>query len=118
MRTTSQSESTRVPPVTALRSPPLSRMTGALSPVIGALVDRGDAFDDFAVAGNDVARFDEHDVALAQRRAPTTIVTARVARGSASFFAGDVARAPCAARRPAPCRALRPSPRRSSRRAR
>ena len=34
MRTTSQSERTRVPPVTALRSPPLSRMTGALSPVM------------------------------------------------------------------------------------
>ena len=34
MRTTSQSESTRVPPVTLLRSPPLSRMTGALSPVM------------------------------------------------------------------------------------
>ncbi len=34
MRTMSQSESTRVPPVTALRSPPLSRMTGALSPVM------------------------------------------------------------------------------------
>ena len=33
IRTTSQSERTRVPPVTALRSPPLSRMTGALSPV-------------------------------------------------------------------------------------
>jgi hypothetical protein len=33
-RTTSQSDSTRVPPVTALRSPPLSRMTGALSPVM------------------------------------------------------------------------------------
>jgi hypothetical protein len=33
-RTISQSESTRVPPVTALRSPPLSRITGALSPVI------------------------------------------------------------------------------------
>ena len=32
--TTSQSESTRVPPVTVLRSPPLSRITGALSPVI------------------------------------------------------------------------------------
>ena len=32
-RTTSQSESTLVPPVTALRSPPDSRMTGALSPV-------------------------------------------------------------------------------------
>ena len=32
-RTISQSESRRVPPVTALRSPPDSRMTGALSPV-------------------------------------------------------------------------------------
>ena len=30
----SQSESTWVPPVTELLSPPLSRMTGALSPVI------------------------------------------------------------------------------------
>ena len=34
MRTTILSESTLVPPVTALRSPPLSRMTGADSPVI------------------------------------------------------------------------------------
>src|SRR6266487_397144 len=34
IRTTIQSESTRVPPVTALRSPPLSRMTGADSPVM------------------------------------------------------------------------------------
>ncbi len=33
-RTISRSESTRVPPVTALRSPPLSRITGALSPVM------------------------------------------------------------------------------------
>ena len=32
-RTTSQSESSLVPPVTALRSPPDSRITGALSPV-------------------------------------------------------------------------------------
>jgi hypothetical protein len=32
-RTTSQSDMMRVPPVTALRSPPLSRTTGALSPV-------------------------------------------------------------------------------------
>ncbi len=31
---TIRSESTLVPPVTALRSPPLSRMTGALSPVM------------------------------------------------------------------------------------
>ena len=34
MRTTMRSESTRVPPVTALRSPPDSRTTGADSPVI------------------------------------------------------------------------------------
>ncbi len=34
MRTTIRSESTLVPPVTALRSPPDSRMTGADSPVI------------------------------------------------------------------------------------
>ena len=34
MRTTISSDSTRVPPVTALRSPPLSRMTGADSPVM------------------------------------------------------------------------------------
>ena len=34
MRTRIWSESTRVPPVTALRSPPLSRMTGADSPVM------------------------------------------------------------------------------------
>ena len=34
MRTTMRSDSTRVPPVTALRSPPDSRMTGALSPVM------------------------------------------------------------------------------------
>ena len=34
MRTVSSSESTLVPPVTALRSPPLSRMTGADSPVM------------------------------------------------------------------------------------
>ena len=32
--TTMRSDSTRVPPVTELRSPPLSRITGALSPVI------------------------------------------------------------------------------------
>ena len=34
MRMTSQSETTMVPPVTALRSPPASRMTGADSPVM------------------------------------------------------------------------------------
>ena len=33
-RTTSQSDTTRVPPVTEERSPPDSRITGALSPVM------------------------------------------------------------------------------------
>ena len=64
--TTMRSDSTRVPPVTALRSPPASRMTGADSPVIAELVDRRDALDDGAVAGDDVARLAHDDVALAQ----------------------------------------------------
>ncbi len=34
----------------------------------GAFVDRGDAFDHFAVAGNQIAGFDEHHVVLAQAR--------------------------------------------------
>ena len=34
----------------------------------GALVDRRDALDDFAVGGNDLARRDADDVALAERR--------------------------------------------------
>ena len=63
-RTISQSESTRVPPVTALRSPPASRITGALSPVIGAFVHRGDAFDHFAVGRDDVAGFDQDEIVL------------------------------------------------------
>ena len=45
MRTTSQSETTSVPPVTALRSPPLSRMTGADFAGHGGLVHAGDALD-------------------------------------------------------------------------
>ena len=44
-----QSETTVVPPVTAERSPPDSRMTGADFAGDRRLVDRGDAFDDLAV---------------------------------------------------------------------
>ena len=62
MRTLSQSETTRVPPVTAERSPPDSRMTGAELSGDGRLVDRGDALDRLAVGGNQVASFDEHDL--------------------------------------------------------
>ncbi len=66
MRMTIRSESTLVPPVTALRSPPLSRMTGALSPVIADSSTRRDALDHLAVAGDDVARLADDQVALAQ----------------------------------------------------
>ena len=112
MRTTIVSESTRVPPVTALRSPPASRMTGADSPVIAdSSTDRG-AFDDVAVGRDELAGLDAHEVAFAELRradhldrvSPTT----RLRRASRSSCA--------ASSRLAPCRALRPPPRRSSRR--
>ena len=71
MRTLSQSETTSVPPVTAERSPPdladdWRRFAGN-----GRLVDRGHAFDHFAVGRDDVSGLDQHDLAwreLACRR--------------------------------------------------
>ena len=57
--TTMRSERTRVPPVTPERSPPASRIDGGRFAGDGRLVDRGDAFDDFAVAGDDLARLDD-----------------------------------------------------------
>ncbi len=62
MRTRIQSERTCVPPVTAERSPPDSRMTGADSPVMAASLTRGDALDHLAVGRDGVARLDQHDV--------------------------------------------------------
>ncbi len=59
---------TRVPAVTAERSPPASRMTGALSPVMGRFVDAGDALDHFAVGGDQVVRLDEDDVTALELR--------------------------------------------------
>ena len=79
----------------------------------GGLVDRGDALDDVAVAGDDLAGDDEHDVALAQfargdllrrRRRP------RRWRASRSWCV--------AACRPGPCRGPPPSTSRSWRTAR
>ena len=72
MRTVIQSERTRVPPVTAERSPPDSRITGADSPVMADLVDRGDALDHLAVARDGVAGFDQHDVAELRARCAGT----------------------------------------------
>ena len=45
-----------MPPVTAERSPPDSRITGADSPVIADSSTDGDALDDVAVAGDELAR--------------------------------------------------------------
>jgi len=63
--TISQSESTLVPPVTALRSPPLSRMTGALSPVM-ALSSTEPRLRWPRHRWNDVTGLDQDDVVSAQ----------------------------------------------------
>ena len=91
MRTTIQSERTRVPPVTDERSPPDSRTTGADSPVIA---------DSFTVAapsitspsaGDEIAR-----LAPARRRPcaesmpGTSGPASRLRRGFSSFFAIDL----------------------------
>ena len=62
IRTTIWSDSTRVPPVTADRSPPDSRMTGADSPVIADSSTDGDALDDLAVARDHLAGRHHDDV--------------------------------------------------------
>ena len=64
--TTMRSDSTRVPPVTAERSPPASRMTGADSPVIADSSTDAMPSIDGAVAGDDLAGLDDDDVAAAQ----------------------------------------------------
>ena len=68
-RTTIRSESTRVPPVTALRSPPdfanhRRRFAGDRR-----LVDRRRAFEHLAVGGHELAGLDDEAVALAQAAA-------------------------------------------------
>ena len=70
MRTTMRSESTLVPPVTAERSPPLSRITGADSPVIADSSTEAMPSIDLAVAGDELAGLDDDEVALAQRATP------------------------------------------------
>ena len=68
MRTTMRSESTLVPPVTAERSPPLSRMTGADSPVIAD--SSTDAMPSMTSPSPGISSpgLDDDQVALAQRR--------------------------------------------------
>ena len=65
-----QSDSTRVPPVTLLRSPPLSRMTGR-SPVT-ALSSTEATPSITSPSPDHIAGLDQHDVVLAQSRARRT----------------------------------------------
>ena len=69
MRTRIQSDSTCVPPVTAERSPPDSRMTGADSPVMAASLTEAMPSMTSPSEGIDVAGLDQHDVADLQGRA-------------------------------------------------
>ena len=66
MRITMRSEMTVVPPVTAERSPPELADHRRGFAGNGSLVDRGDALDHFAVAGNDVAGVAYHQITSLQ----------------------------------------------------
>ena len=89
--TTIRSDSTRVPPVTAERSPPDSRMTGADSPVIAD--SSTDAMPSITVPSPGITSpaVDDHHVALASSDAATSrpsasraVVVVRIARSDAA----------------------------------
>ena len=96
-RTTISSESTRVPPVTAERSPPDSRITGADSPVIADSSTLAIPSIDVAVGRDDLARRDDDLVAdlelrarhlldrSVRRAAAARVVSARVLRSVAAW---------------------------------
>ncbi len=91
--TTSQSDSTWVPPVTELRSPPLSRMTGALSPVIALSFTEATPSTTVAVGRDEVAGLDQHDVALAERGRGHALVVLAPRSGRRSRLAWSSRRA-------------------------
>ena len=66
MRTTSQSDSTRVPPVTAEKSPPDSRTTGADSPVMALSSTEATPSITSPSSGMMSPGLDQHHVAFAQ----------------------------------------------------
>ena len=109
--TTIRSDSTRVPPVTALRSPPDSRITGRRLAGDRRLVDRGDALDHRAVAGDQLAGLDDHDVALGELGGLLGGAVARASRRSpgASSAACRPGRGRDPRRTPRPCWRTRPS---------
>ena len=116
IRTLSQSEVTRVPPVTAERSPPLSRMTGADSPVIA------DSSTEATPSMTSPSLGIKSPASTSTRSPGLSAVGVdelEVARIGGLQSAWPWSRSGCgAARRPAPCRAPRPRPRRNWRRAR
>ena len=69
-RTTSQSDSTRVPPVTEEKSPPASRSTGADSPVTALSLTEATPSTTSPSAGMMSFGFDEHEVAALAARSP------------------------------------------------
>ena len=91
--TTMRSESTRVPPVTALRSPPDSRMTGADSPVMAD--SSTEAMPSMTVPSPGITSpgLDDDDVAADAartrpwccRRAARAVVSLRIARRVAAW---------------------------------
>ena len=79
----------------------------------GRFIDAGDSFDDFAIAGNDVARFANHQIANLQLRGGNSFLPVAAQSPSEGMRSERRAATP-----PGPCHALPPSPRQSWRRAR
>ena len=115
MRTTISSDSTRVPPVTAERSPPDSRMTGADSPVMADSSTLAMPSTTSPSLGIDLARGHDDDGRRPARSALADLLDAAVGRRDGARWSR---RGSCAACRPAPCRVPRRPPRRSWRTAR
>ena len=109
------SERTRVPPVTALRSPPDSRITGALSPVITDSSTVAMPSMTSPSPGMTSPASHDHDVAGAQLRRRTPARSARRADDAVRDRVGLGLAQRCP---PALCRAPRPSPRQRWRTAR
>ena len=111
--TTIQSDKT-ASPVTELRSPPASRITGALSPVMAASC-RGDPSTMVPSAGIS-SRLDEEGVAFAEQRCRDDSSRRRASAGGGAWPRDRAG--PSGATPLAPCRDLRQLPRRNWRTAR
>ena len=111
MRTLILSDRTLVPPVTARRSPPASRMTGADFAGDRRFVDRRHSLDDLAVARHDIAGLDQHQLPHLEGMGPARARRDRRLRPAAAWRSSRSAHA---AQRggAAPCRAPRPPLRR------